>query len=119
MPTMIRLEGGHFHNTAMTTYGGLIAWGRNDAFQCEVPAGHFLTVSAKWNHGLAIHRCYANCDGSTTPPVLNVNDFACFINAFSNGDSYANCDGSTTPPVLNVQDYTCFNNLYAEGCLRS
>ena len=30
-------------------------------------------------------QCYANCDGSTTPPVLNVLDFNCFINRFAAG----------------------------------
>lgn len=60
--------------------------------------------------------CYANCDGSTTPPVLNVGDFACFLNAFASGESYANCDGSTTPPVLNVSDFSCFLNAFAAGC---
>src|SRR5256885_12641951 len=29
--------------------------------------------------------CYANCDNSGTPPILNVNDFACFLNAFRIG----------------------------------
>ena len=29
--------------------------------------------------------CYANCDNSTTAPVLNVSDFACFLNAFATG----------------------------------
>jgi hypothetical protein len=28
--------------------------------------------------------------------VLNVADFACFLNRFASGDSYANCDNSTT-----------------------
>jgi hypothetical protein len=28
---------------------------------------------------------YANCDASTTAPVLNVEDFACFINTFTQG----------------------------------
>jgi hypothetical protein len=60
--------------------------------------------------------CYANCDGSTTAPVLNVGDFSCFLNAFASGDSYANCDGSTTPPVLNVADFSCFLNAFAAGC---
>jgi len=60
--------------------------------------------------------CYANCDGSTTAPVLNVADFACFLNRFAAGDSYANCDSSTTPPVLNVQDFGCFLNRFAAGC---
>jgi hypothetical protein len=60
--------------------------------------------------------CYSNCDGSTTPPILNVNDFTCFLNAFAAGDPYANCDGSTTPPVLNVLDFTCFLDQFAAGC---
>jgi hypothetical protein len=60
--------------------------------------------------------CYANCDGSTTAPVLNVLDFSCFLNRFAAGDSYANCDGSTIPPVLNVLDFSCFLNRFAAGC---
>src|SRR5262249_32686125 len=60
--------------------------------------------------------CYPNCDNSTTPPVLNVQDFACFLNAFAAGAPYANCDNSTTPPVLNVQDFACFLNAFAAGC---
>jgi hypothetical protein len=31
--------------------------------------------------------CYANCDGSTTVPVLTVADFGCFLNAFAAGCS--------------------------------
>jgi outer membrane protein assembly factor BamB len=60
--------------------------------------------------------CYANCDGSTTPPVLNVADFTCFLTKFAAGDAYANCDGSTTQPVLNVADFTCFLTKFAAGC---
>lgn len=29
--------------------------------------------------------CYANCDGSSTAPILNINDFSCFLNAFAAG----------------------------------
>jgi Cytochrome c554 and c-prime len=29
---------------------------------------------------------------------------------------YANCDGSTSTPVLNVQDFTCFLQKFALGC---
>jgi hypothetical protein len=70
--------------------------------------------------------CYANCDGSTMQPILNVDDFTCFINEFAAAsvlphaaqiDHYANCDGSTTPPVLNVDDFTCFISAFAAGCL--
>jgi hypothetical protein len=60
--------------------------------------------------------CYANCDGSTSSPVLNVNDFVCFQARFAAGSSYANCDGSTTPPVLNVNDFVCFQTRFAAGC---
>jgi len=60
--------------------------------------------------------CYANCDGSTIMPVLNVNDFICFQSKYAAGDSYANCDGSTIAPVLNVSDFICFLGAYAAGC---
>jgi hypothetical protein len=60
--------------------------------------------------------CYANCDGSTTPPALNVNDFICFQQKYAAGDPVANCDASTTPPTLNVNDFICFQQKYAAGC---
>ena len=60
--------------------------------------------------------CYPNCDGSTTAPVLTVNDFTCFLNRFAAGSAYANCDGSTTAPVLNVNDFVCFINRFGAGC---
>ena len=60
--------------------------------------------------------CYPNCDASTTPPVLNILDFVCFINRFAAGSTYANCDASTAPPVLNVLDFQCFLNRFAAGC---
>jgi hypothetical protein len=60
--------------------------------------------------------CYANCDQSTVPPILNINDFACFANRFAAQSPDANCDGSTTPPTLNVNDFQCFVNRFAAGC---
>jgi hypothetical protein len=60
--------------------------------------------------------CYANCDSSTTAPVLNVQDFTCFLQRYAANDPYANCDNSTIAPVLNVQDFTCFLQSYAAGC---
>jgi len=60
--------------------------------------------------------CYANCDGSTTAPILNVADFICFLSEFAAQNPYANCDNSTTPPVLNVADFVCFQTRYAAGC---
>jgi hypothetical protein len=63
-----------------------------------------------------VYVCYANCDGSSAAPVLNVLDFNCFLNKFSAGDGYANCDCSTASPALNVLDFTCFLNRFSAGC---
>jgi glucose/arabinose dehydrogenase len=60
--------------------------------------------------------CYANCDGSSAAPALNVLDFNCFLNRFTSADPYTNCDGSTAPPVLNVLDFNCFLNRFTSGC---
>lgn len=63
-----------------------------------------------------VYVCPANCDGSTTAPVLNVADFTCFLQKFANGDPVANCDCSTGTPFLNVADFTCFLQKFAQGC---
>lgn len=60
--------------------------------------------------------CYANCDGSSTPPILNAADMQCFLNAFASGLPQANCDNSRLPPVLNVNDFNCFLQKFAVGC---
>jgi len=60
--------------------------------------------------------CYANCDCTSIPPILNVADFICFLNKFAAADPSANCDGLTTPPILNVNDFICFQNKFAAGC---
>jgi hypothetical protein len=60
--------------------------------------------------------CYANCDGSTTPPQLNVSDYVCFLNRFMQGDPLANCDGSSQEPRLTVADFSCFISRFTAGC---
>jgi hypothetical protein len=79
-------------------------------------SGGAYTISGGFWGGIAGPACYANCDASTTAPVLNVGDFTCFLQRFAAGDSYANCDASTTPPILNVGDFTCFLQRFAAGC---
>jgi hypothetical protein len=64
----------------------------------------------------SVAACYANCDGSTAAPVLNANDFQCFLNKFAANDPFANCDGSTANPTLNANDFQCFLNKFAAGC---
>jgi WD40 repeat protein len=83
---------------------------------CDIAHGFSTDIN---NNGIpdeCERTCYANCDLSTTPPILNVQDFSCFLNLFAAGSSYTNCDGSTVPPVLNVQDFACFLNRFAQGC---
>jgi hypothetical protein len=63
-----------------------------------------------------VEACYANCDGSTTAPVLNMSDYTCFFDRFATGSASANCDASTTMPTLNIFDYICFSNRFAAGC---
>ena len=77
--------------------------------------------------------CYANCDGSTASPVLNVADFTCFLQQYAQaatlpGNSsfqaahYVNCDQGAVPPChhgcLNVADFTCVLQRFAaaSGC---
>ncbi len=60
--------------------------------------------------------CYANCDASTTAPVLNVMDFSCFMERYASGNPYANCDGSLAWPQMTANDFLCFINKYTQGC---
>jgi len=66
--------------------------------------------------GCTASACYANCDGSTANPILNANDFQCFLNQYAANDSRANCDNSTANPILNANDFQCFLNKFAAGC---
>lgn len=61
--------------------------------------------------------CYANCDESSITPILNANDFQCFLNHYAARESYANCDGSLSNPMFTASDFQCFLNAFAQGCL--
>jgi hypothetical protein len=84
--------------------GGVGEWGTDSV-------GDWMTLRLT-----AAASCYANCDGSTVTPTLNINDFICFQQKFAAGDSYANCDASTAAPVLNINDFICFQQKFAAGC---
>jgi hypothetical protein len=106
--------------------GDLQAWIRNDfLFPDWLRIGRDIVGSGGGDPAPAFNMvfqlegepfCYANCDGSTSPPVLNVSDFICFQQRFAAGDPAANCDGSTSLPVLNVSDFICFQERFAAGC---
>jgi glucose/arabinose dehydrogenase len=95
--------GGGLSITAVSSFG-------------EDARGELYIVSLSGNIFKIVPRCWANCDGSTTAPILNIEDFVCFIDMFANGDPYANCDESTVPPALNVEDFVCFVSRFAAGC---
>ncbi len=83
----------------------------------EVFAAGGFTINGRYSYLARLAcPCYANCDGSTTSPILTFNDFSCFLNQFALGTPYPNCDGSTAPPALNANDFQCFLNAYAVGC---
>jgi hypothetical protein len=121
-------------NSATPTLGSYVRWGTmyNFRFDCNVApnttgtatlgyykplSGYADTIDAIAQvPSVAANVCYPNCDGSTVPPVLNANDFQCFLNAYAAGQSYANCDASTTNPILNANDFQCFLNAFAAGC---
>jgi hypothetical protein len=114
----------------------LAAWGCNPPTFYDLPtppAAAYqywgITSGNSSGHHLAMTGCFANCDGSTTQPVLTANDFQCFQNeyarlAFLDPNTHleeqiysiANCDGSTTVPVLTSNDFQCFLAAYAAGC---
>jgi trimeric autotransporter adhesin len=89
------------------------------AYKGELLAGGWFTMAGEQPNAYWARfgcDCYANCDNSTTAPILNVGDFTCFLQRFAAADPYANCDGSTATPVLNVGDFTCFLQRFAAGC---
>jgi probable HAF family extracellular repeat protein len=101
--------------------GWLLKFGTALSADGRTIVGYGEHYGVQYNEGFivrlpATQGCYANCDGSTTAPVLNVQDFGCFLNRFASGNTYANCDGSTLAPVLNIQDFACFLNRFAAGC---
>jgi hypothetical protein len=106
--------------TGQAAAAGANALGTNSTISGWVPltdlASQAVQDLAFQVSGTPVQSCYANCDGSTSVPFLNISDFACFLNLFSSGASYANCDGSTQVPVLNVFDFACFLNLFTAGC---
>jgi len=90
-----------------------------------------LAEAATAFHHTALVGCYANCDNSTTAPVLDANDLICFNIEFAcaTGDCastpqtleeqikhFCNCDGSTTAPIFTANDLICFNQAFVAGC---
>lgn len=138
MPELL-IVGGHFALAGGQPSPGIAAWdganwmplgsGMNGAVKALAVynnqlavGGSFTTAGGQPSPYFALWGCpqpapcYPNCDQSTTLPILNINDFVCFLNAFVAGSPYANCDNSTRAPTLNILDFICFLNKFAAGC---
>jgi len=70
---------------------------------------------ARWGRKACFVNCDGSF-GSGGCPTANALDFTCFMNRFQSGDPRANCDGSTTPPILTANDFMCFLTRYVNGC---
>jgi len=103
--TGVATTGGQVRIQSFDFYNGTAVTSPNDTFYMDDVS--FAQMPAP---------CYANCDGTTIPPILNVSDFICFQTKYAAGDPYANCDNSTIPPILNVSDFICFQTKYSAGC---
>jgi hypothetical protein len=77
--TKVQLDTSCGHNARA---GDINGDGKVDVFGCDYignpPARVYLNQTV-------IQPCYANCDGSTVQPILNGNDFQCFLNTFASG----------------------------------
>jgi hypothetical protein len=50
------------------------------------------------------------------PDFIFLDDIRVCVGAGSSASCYANCDNSTTTPVLNILDFACFLNRFTAGC---
>ncbi len=100
---------------ALSGAAPLLAPGRFDA-DSRTDLAAFVGAASVTPGVLRNTTCAANCDGSTTPPVLGAADFVCFLARFKAGDPSANCDGNTSAPLLSAADFVCFLNAFRAGC---
>jgi alpha-tubulin suppressor-like RCC1 family protein len=95
------------------------AWGDDGSQLTSTPhehGVHHLAQGQSFFYAAAIlvaNVCYANCDGSTSPPILNASDFSCFQQRFASGDTRADCDSDG---ALTAFDFECFNAYFTGGC---
>ncbi len=104
------------YHGALRPDGTIAVWGPHPPSVLNVPSGPFSFVAMGPGFGMAIKSCYVNCDNSSVSPMLNANDFQCFLNKFAAGNTEANCDGNTSGVLLTANDFQCFINKFAAGC---
>ncbi|MFN0134071.1 MAG: RCC1 domain-containing protein [Phycisphaerales bacterium] len=109
------IKGGYHHTTIQLPNRTLRAWGKDfDEQSSGTPTGiTIFAFSASYDHGIGIvdelDSGYVNCDGSND---VDVNDLACFMSRFAQGDWYGDCDGNSE---LNALDLACFITKYQQA----
>jgi hypothetical protein len=92
--------------------GNPLYWSYGDnLFQSQI-LGHPVTLSRLAMNVNII----TNPAGSLWANAASIGRVEVYYIAPGPGPCYANCDGSTTAPILNVEDFSCFINRFAQGC---
>ncbi|MBL9030406.1 MAG: hypothetical protein JNM80_01690 [Phycisphaerae bacterium] len=84
-------RGGYFHTSMLLPDDRLRAWGNNTIGQASPPSGRYIRFSSAYYHGIALGRCYADCNGDG---LLNAADITCWQNRLTLGDLGCDCDGN-------------------------
>jgi hypothetical protein len=69
--------------------------------------GGVSTFNFEWSLGAP---CAPDCDANAQ---LSIDDFICFMTAYSLGEASADCDGDGS---LTIDDFICFQTAFALGC---
>jgi hypothetical protein len=63
-----------------------VSWNAISGNTYKIRIGGFNSATGAGTFTLSCAGCYANCDASTISPILNVNDFSCFLNRYAAND---------------------------------
>ena len=96
------------------------SFGLNDVYAWELSKsgdayGSFASLAGEWGtpgsfNGVSCNACYADCEGDGD---LDIFDYLCFLNEFTNQTAYADCENDGDWDLF---DYLCFQGLFANGC---
>jgi hypothetical protein len=92
-----------------------VAANRLDAI-ANGPTGTGSTISGVTTATLSIANPGAADNGSYYCRATNPCGTSAYTGAYARLYGYANCDDSTVAPVLNVNDFQCFLNTFATAC---
>lgn len=126
-PTFAKLNGAVLDFWIPQTADEVLEWSGTSA--TNVPAGEmrFSTLAGTAGGATAANftiatlgcpaSCYADCDTSSGAGVLDIFDFLCFQDSFTQSEPYAcDCDTSSGTGVCDIFDFLCFQDAFVNGC---